>query len=65
MATGESGVTVAQAVAPEEEVILKRRLDDVGWDYGVMTDPPHNKEKIRCLLCGHVRPGGIYRLSNM
>jgi hypothetical protein len=61
MATNESGVTSLTAAATEP-VILKRNSDDVGWQYGVLVDPL-NKEKVRCLLCGHCSSGGIYRLK--
>lgn len=66
MATGESGMTAeagAAAAATDPGVlILKRNSDDVGWKYGVLIDPL-NKEKVRCLFCGHVSSAGIYRLK--
>jgi hypothetical protein len=61
MATGQSGVTVL-TVAATDPVVLKRNLDDVGWEYGILVDPL-NKEKARCLLCGHCSSGGIYHLK--
>jgi hypothetical protein len=63
MTTDQSGVTsLTAAVTTYEPVILKRNSDDVGWEYGVLVDPL-SKEKVRCLLCGHVSSGGIYRLK--
>jgi hypothetical protein len=61
METDESGLTSLTA-ATTAPVILKRNSDDVGWKYGVLVDPL-NKEKVRCLLCGHCNSGGIYRLK--
>jgi hypothetical protein len=58
MATNESGVTSLIAAATEP-IILKRNSDDVGWQYGVLVDSL-NKEKVKCLLCGHCSSGGIY-----
>jgi hypothetical protein len=51
MATDKSGLASLTATAAVP-VILKRNSDDVGWEYGVLVDPL-NKEKVRCLLCGH------------
>jgi hypothetical protein len=61
MATDETGVTSLIGVATDP-VVLKRNSDDVGWEYGVLVDP-QNKEKVWCLLCGHLSSGGIYRLK--
>jgi hypothetical protein len=61
MATGESGVTTLTAAATDP-VVLKRNSDDVGWEYGVLVNPV-NKEKVRCLLCGHCSSLVIYRLK--
>jgi hypothetical protein len=61
MATDQYGMTSLTGVAMEP-MILKRNSDDVGWEYGVLVDP-QNKEKVRCLLCGHCNSGGIYRLK--
>jgi hypothetical protein len=61
MATGESRMTSLTA-SPTDLVVLKRNSDDVGWEYGVLVDPL-DKEKVRCLLCGHCSPGGIYHLK--
>jgi hypothetical protein len=63
MATVESGVTALTAAAIDP-VVLKRNSDDVGWEYGVLVDSL-NKEKVRCLLCGHCSSGGIYRLKHV
>ncbi|CAA0819867.1 hAT transposon superfamily protein [Striga hermonthica] len=65
MATGETNVAI-EATAIEatttNSVVLKRNSDDVGWKYGVLVDPL-NKEKVRCLFCGHTSSGGIYCLK--
>jgi hypothetical protein len=62
MATDESGVTSLTVVATAAAMVLKRNSDNVGWEYGVLVNPL-NKEKVRCLLCGHCSSGGIYRLK--
>jgi hypothetical protein len=61
MATDESGVT-SLTVAAAALAVLKRNSDDVGWEYEVLVGPL-NKEKVRCLLCGHCSSGGIYHLK--
>ncbi|CAA0827671.1 hAT transposon superfamily protein [Striga hermonthica] len=70
MATGETNVaieaTATEATTTEatatNSVVLKRNSDDVGWKYGALVDPL-NKEKVRCLFCGHTSSGGICRLK--
>ncbi|CAA0806955.1 hAT transposon superfamily protein [Striga hermonthica] len=51
-----------QPAAVEKENVLKRKSDDVGWDYGFLVDPT-NMNKVKCKLCGHESSGGIYRLK--
>nr|XP_043624823.1 uncharacterized protein LOC122596332 isoform X2 [Erigeron canadensis] len=41
---------------------VKRRSNDIGWDYGVCPDP-NNWGKIKCNLCSKVVSGGITRLK--
>ncbi|CAN1292537.1 hypothetical protein LINPERPRIM_LOCUS21623 [Linum perenne] len=53
------------AAATNSEILnsLKRKLDDIGWNYGTIADPI-NKDKIKCNFCDHVSTGGIYRLKH-
>ncbi|XP_019152269.1 PREDICTED: uncharacterized protein LOC109149078 [Ipomoea nil] len=43
--------------------IIKRKSNDVGWDYGVLNDPTKSLDKIKCLLCKKVMSGGVYRIK--
>ena len=43
--------------AVEETLSLKRKSDDVGWEYGYLCDPT-NLNKTKCKLCQHVSIGG-------
>ncbi|XP_019184244.1 PREDICTED: uncharacterized protein LOC109179128 [Ipomoea nil] len=42
---------------------IKRKSNDIGWDYGVLNDPTKSMDKIRCLLCKKVMSGGVYRIK--
>ncbi|XP_019171429.1 PREDICTED: uncharacterized protein LOC109166984 [Ipomoea nil] len=42
---------------------IKRKSNDVGWDYGVLNDPTKSLDKIKCLLCKKVMSGGVYRIK--
>jgi hypothetical protein len=57
-----SGAAQVEGATTEEENLLKRNSDDVGWQYGTLVDP-NNKDKVRCKLCGKEMRGGIYRLK--
>ena len=46
--------------ALQEENVLKRKSDDVGWDYGSLADAS-NKDKVKCIFFNHVSTGGVYR----
>src|SRR4051812_31040590 len=46
----------------QQENVLKRKSDDVGWEYGSLIDPS-NLDKVKCMFCNHVSTGGIYRLK--
>ncbi|KAM0894150.1 hypothetical protein ACQ4PT_024652 [Festuca glaucescens] len=46
----------------QQENVLKRKSDDVGWEYGSLIDPS-NLDKVKCKFCNHVSTGGIYRLK--
>ncbi|XP_071699672.1 uncharacterized protein [Rutidosis leptorrhynchoides] len=41
---------------------LKRKSDDIGWDYAILVDPT-NLQKVQCKLCGKVISAGINRLK--
>ncbi|XP_002444191.2 uncharacterized protein LOC8070998 [Sorghum bicolor] len=47
--------------ANNEENMLKRNSDDIGWEYGVLVYPD-NKDKVRCKFCKEMS-GGIHRLK--
>lgn len=51
-----------QPATVQKENVLKRKSDDVGWEYGFLCDPT-NINKVKCKLCGHESSGGIYRLK--
>jgi hypothetical protein len=59
---GTEAVGEAQSAAPEETLSLKRKSDDVGWEYGYLCDPT-NLNKTKCKLCNHVSIGGVFRLK--
>jgi hypothetical protein len=46
----------------QEENALKRKSDDVGWEYGSLVDPS-KLDKVKCMFCNHVSTGGVYRLK--
>jgi long-subunit fatty acid transport protein len=46
----------------QEENALKRKSDDVGWEYGSLFDPS-KMDKVKCMFCNHVSTGGVYRLK--
>lgn len=57
--------SVASATLNTEEAnsqSLKRKSDDIGWEYGALIDP-NNLDKVKCILCEKVVSGGIYRLK--
>ncbi|KAK1403892.1 hypothetical protein POM88_003497 [Heracleum sosnowskyi] len=41
---------------------IKRKSNDVGWDYGELTVPKNN-DKVKCNLCNKAFSGGINRLK--
>ncbi|CAN1821669.1 hypothetical protein LINPERHAP1_LOCUS29618 [Linum perenne] len=43
--------------------VLKRKSDDIGWQYGTLADPLNNKDKVKCNFCDKVSMGGVYRLK--
>ncbi|AQK89249.1 hypothetical protein ZEAMMB73_Zm00001d008234 [Zea mays] len=48
----------------ELESQLKRKSSDIGWEWGRLVDP-NDKNRVKCLLCGHESTGGIHRLHAM
>ncbi|KAI5006856.1 hypothetical protein ZWY2020_042068 [Hordeum vulgare] len=53
--TGTDATTTSQ-----EENVLKRKSDDVGWECESLADAS-NKDKVKCMFCNHVSTGGVYR----
>ena len=43
--------------ALQEQNVLKRKSDDVGWEYGSLVDA----SKMDKVKCNHVSTGGVYR----
>ncbi|XP_048443560.1 uncharacterized protein LOC103950675 [Pyrus x bretschneideri] len=41
---------------------LKRALDDVAWEYGVLVNPT-NLDKVQCKLCKKTISDGVYRMK--
>jgi hypothetical protein len=41
---------------------LKRESSDIGWECGRLVDP-NDKNRVKCLLCGHESTGGIHRFK--
>ena len=42
--------------------VLKRRSEDIGWEYGKLINPS-NFDKVKCNLCSKEFSGGVYRLK--
>ncbi|KAL5829117.1 hypothetical protein ACOSQ3_018585 [Xanthoceras sorbifolium] len=57
-----SAASVDQTVQSTSESVLKRRSNDVGWEFGVLIDPK-NLDRVKCILCGKVMSGGAYRIK--
>ena len=43
--------------------VLKRKSNDVGWEYGMLIDPK-NMDKVKRKFCGKVMSGGVYRIKD-
>ena len=41
---------------------LKRNSEDVGWEYGILSNPM-NQDKWKCLKCRKEYSGGVYRIK--
>ncbi|KAG6518389.1 hypothetical protein ZIOFF_021864 [Zingiber officinale] len=53
--------STASVTQPESE-ILKRKSNDIGWEFGMLIDPK-NLDKIKCKLCGKIMSEGVYRIK--
>lgn len=42
--------------------VLKRKSNDVGWEYGILADVK-NQNKVQCIKCGKTMRGGIHRIK--
>ena len=42
--------------------VLRRKSNDVGWEYGALVDP-NNLDKVKCKLCSKTFSGGVYRMK--
>lgn len=49
-------------VASQAIPSLKRNLNDVGWEYGILCDTK-NSDRIKCKLCSKEMSGGVYRMK--
>lgn len=45
-----------------EALGLKRNSNDVGWEYGFLSDPK-NPDRVKCKLCGKEMGGGVYMIK--
>ncbi|XP_031101802.1 uncharacterized protein LOC116005702 [Ipomoea triloba] len=64
MASEPSGENnTSQSIGSSEPSTIKRKSNDIGWEYGVLHDPSKSMDKIRCLLCKKVMSGGVYRIK--
>lgn len=61
MSTSEP-VAVATVTETEGENHLKRKSRDIGWEWGRLCDP-NDKQRVKCLLCGHESTAGIHRFK--
>ncbi|GKV19783.1 hypothetical protein SLEP1_g30003 [Rubroshorea leprosula] len=52
----------ATATSTSSSSSLKRKLDDVGWDYGELCDSK-DLNAVKCNFCRSIFKGGIYRLK--
>ncbi|XP_019178098.1 PREDICTED: uncharacterized protein LOC109173322 [Ipomoea nil] len=52
-----------QSVGSSQPSTVKRKSNDIGWEYGVIHDPNKSMDKVRCLLCKKVMSGGVYRIK--
>ncbi|XP_019178166.1 PREDICTED: uncharacterized protein LOC109173393 [Ipomoea nil] len=57
-----SSVSATQSVGSSEATTLKRRSNDVGWEYGILVDGK-KLDEVKCLLCGKVLSGGVHRIK--
>ncbi|GLT71215.1 hypothetical protein SLA2020_432490 [Shorea laevis] len=48
--------------ASEPRRSLKRKSNDIGWEYGELCDP-NDLNAVKRKLCGHVCRGGVYRIK--
>ena len=54
--------SVASATVEVTTDNLKRKSEDIGWEYGVLVDP-NNMDKVKCKLCNKIVSGGVYRIK--
>lgn len=63
MSTSEDAATATAATeAAAIDNHLKRKSSYIGWEWGRLYDP-NDKNKVRCLLCGHESSAGINRFK--
>ena len=41
---------------------LKRKLDDMAWEFAVLIDPD-DLQRVKCILCGKEMSGGVTRIN--
>ncbi|CAN1345466.1 hypothetical protein LINPERPRIM_LOCUS40377 [Linum perenne] len=58
-----SSVAATNAEGNTDAIVLKRKLSDIGWQYGTLADPLNNLGKIKYNFCRHVSSGGIFRFK--
>ncbi|KAL5762315.1 hypothetical protein ACOSP7_018579 [Xanthoceras sorbifolium] len=57
-----SAALVDHTVQSSAESVLKRKSNDVGWEFEVLVDAK-NLDKVKCILYGKVTLGGAYRMK--
>ena len=48
--------------ASDANSLLKRKSNDIGWEFGQLIDP-RNLDKVKCNLCCNIFYGGVHRLK--
>ena len=59
---GNTANTNLASGAASNDSVLKRKSDDIGWEFGHLIDPT-NFDRVECKLCGKKFGGGVYRLK--
>lgn len=61
-ASATSSTPSVSQFSSKSDALLKRKSNDVGWEFGTLADPL-NKDRVKCKLCGKVMSGGVRRIK--